>query len=326
MLSLALLATSFSKDYALLFSQWKTQHNKVYQNGAQEAAAFKNFAVAEDKITKHNALNLTYTLGHNEFSDMSNEDFFKNYLGYRPDLQNAKTFSKNPIHYADPNEDLPKEVDWVKNGKVTAVKNQGMCGSCWSFSTTGSIEGALAIATGKLTSLSEEDLVQCNNKTDMGCNGGLMDHAFQWVEQYGIASEESYPYTSGGGITGMCQQKKAVAKVTGFTDVNPGDEGALKSAVAKTPVSIAIEADKGVFQHYKSGVLNSPFCGKKLDHGVLIVGYGEYSGLFGKSQYWKVKNSWGSTWGEEGFIRLHMGNNMCGIAQSPSYPTGAKYV
>jgi C1A family cysteine protease len=240
-------------------------------------------------------------------------------------MATRNSFSPNPVHVADANEQLPASVDWVAEGKVTPVKNQGMCGSCWSFSTTGSVEGALAIATGKLTSLSEEDLVQCNNVTDSGCNGGLMDNAFKWIEKNGIASESSYPYSSGTGITGICTASKATAKITGFTDVASNDEDALKSAVAKGPVSIAIEADKGAFQHYKSGVLNSPFCGKQLDHGVLIVGYGEYDGLFGKQQYWKVKNSWGPSWGESGYIRMHMGNNMCGLATQPSFPTGASY-
>ena len=220
----------------------------------------------------------------------------------------------------------PDAIDWVTKGAVTPVKNQGQCGSCWSFSATGSMEGAYQIATGKLVSLSEEDLVECD-QVDQGCGGGLMDNAFKFVMKNGIAAEAAYPYISGTGIRGLCKDKKeanAVVTVTGFKDVPPKDEDALKTAVALGPVSVAIEADKSAFQLYKSGVLEKKSCGTKLDHGVLVVGYGTAPGIFGKKDYWKVKNSWGATWGEEGYIRLARGKNMCGVAEQPSYPTGAK--
>jgi len=220
--------------------------------------------------------------------------------------------------------ELDDSVDWVAKGAVTPVKNQGRCGSCWSFSTTGSIEGAYQIANGELISLSEEDLVQCDHNGDNGCQGGLMDNAFAWIEKNGIAAEEAYPYTSGEGTTGTCDTTKSakpVVTISSFRDVPKEDEDALKSAVAQGPVSIAIEADKSAFQLYKGGVLDSPDCGTKLDHGVLIVGYGTDSSL-GKD-YWKVKNSWGPTWGEEGYIRLVRGKNMCGVASQASYPKGA---
>ena len=218
----------------------------------------------------------------------------------------------------------PAAVDWVTKGGVTAVKNQGRCGSCWAFSTTGSTEGAYFAATGKLVSLSEEDLVQCDT-VDAGCQGGLMDNGFTFIEKNGVAAEEAYPYISGTGIRGMCSKDKESAKVvtvTGFTDVPHEDEVALLSAVAQQPVSIAIEADKSVFQMYKSGVLDNKGCGTKLDHGVLVVGYGTDNG----KDYWKVKNSWGPTWGEAGYIRFIRGSNQCGIASQASYPTGAKAV
>ena len=152
-----------------------------------------------------------------------------------------------------------------------------------------------------------------------------MDHAFEYIEKSGIASEADYPYTSGSGTTGTCDAAKAakpVVTVTGFKDVPHEDEDALKDAVSKGPVSVAIEADKSVFQLYKGGVFDSAECGKKLDHGVLAVGYGSDSDS-GKD-FWKVKNSWGATWGEQGFIRMVRGSNMCGIASQASYPTGAK--
>jgi len=153
-----------------------------------------------------------------------------------------------------------------------------------------------------------------------------MDNAFEWITSAGgLCTEESYPYTSGSGITGTCKKGCSPAvTVTGHTDVPKEDEDALKSAVARQPVSVAIEADKSAFQLYKSGVLDSSGCGTALDHGVLVVGYGTDSAS--SKDYWKVKNSWGATWGEEGYLRMVRGKNMCGIALSASYPTGAKAV
>jgi hypothetical protein len=214
-------------------------------------------------------------------------------------------------------------LDWVAKGAVTAVKNQGQCGSCWAFSTTGSLEGALFVATGKLTSLSEQDLVSCDTKVDQGCSGGLMDNAYEFVmENGGICSEDAYPYTSGGGSSGTCQKSCSnVMTITGHTDVPSQDEDALKTAVSRQPVSVAIEADKSVFQLYKSGVFTSTSCGNQLDHGVLVVGYGTQDG----TDYWKVKNSWGSSWGQNGYILMakdiSSSAGQCGIAKQPSYPT-----
>lgn len=148
-----------------------------------------------------------------------------------------------------------------------------------------------------------------------------MDNAFKYVEANGLCTEADYPYTSGSGITGTCKKTCTPAvTITGFTDVPQNDEDSLKAAAANQPISVAIEADKSVFQLYKSGVLDSPSCGTNLDHGVLIAGYGTESG----KDYWKVKNSWGTVWGMEGYILLARGKNMCGISLSASYPTGAK--
>lgn len=317
-------AFSGTVDHSALFSEWKKTHGKVYDSAAKEAKAFTAFAFNEEKIAAHNSMGLSYTLGHNEFSDLTSAEFFSMYTGYNASLARASK-KKRPLHVYNVEEKLPNSIDWVASGAVTPVKNQGRCGSCWAFSTTGAIEGAYQIASGSLVSLSEEELVQCDDNGDMGCNGGLMDNAFTWVESHGLAKESAYPYTSGTGIRGLCSRTKeneGVVTVSGFTDVRQGDEDALRSALAKGPVSIAIEADKSAFQLYKSGVLDSSFCGQKLDHAVLLVGYGTDASLM--KDYWKVKNSWGPMWGEEGYIRMAYGKNMCGIALSASYPTGAK--
>jgi len=303
------------------FNAWMAKHGKVYSTEKEESTAFAKWLVNDDKITNHNAKRLSFTLGHNEFSDLTAEEFFSGRLGYK---RNATRVRTNPLHVVGdtPN---PTSVDWVSGGAVTSVKNQGQCGSCWSFSAAGAIEGAYQIATGTLQDLSEEDLVQCDS-TDSGCNGGSMDNAFTWVASHGIASLADYPYSSStsSGTTGTCDTTKEnnpAVYVSGHTDVSAGDETALMSAVTSTPVSVAIEADQSVFQLYSSGVLDSSSCGTTLDHGVLLVGYG-YDSSESKN-YWKVKNSWGTSWGESGYVRMVRGSNMCGIASDASYPTGA---
>lgn len=300
------------------FNEWMEAHHKTYATMAAETQAFATWSHNDAKITEHNAKMLSYTLNHNEYSDMETDAFFAMKLGFAANATRTRKSLSTHVKSSS-----PSSIDWVSLGAVTSVKNQGSCGSCWSFSAAGAIEGAYQISSGTLLNLSEEDLVQCDT-TDSGCNGGLMDNAFTWVETNGIASLSSYPYTSSGGTTGSCDsaaKNSPAVYVSGYTDVTAYDEDALKSAVAQQPVSVAIEADKSAFQFYSSGVLDSTACGTSLDHGVLLVGYG-YDSSSGKD-YWKVKNSWGSTWGEDGYIRMVRGKNMCGISQQASYPTGA---
>jgi C1A family cysteine protease len=207
-------------------------------------------------------------------------------------------------------------VDWVKEGVVTEVKNQLFCGSCWAFSTTGSIEGINALYTGKLVSLSEQELVDCDTSKDQGCSGGFMDYAFDFViKNGGLDTEADYNYWSVGGICNKLRMDRHVVTIDGFEDVPVNDEKALQKAVAVQPVSVAICADP--LQSYSSGIVDS--CCKELDHGVLVVGYGEEDDV----PYWLVKNSWGASWGENGYFRLKRNvgkEGMCGIAMAPSYP------
>jgi C1A family cysteine protease len=293
---------------------------------------YKNWAENDKHIETVNFQNLTYSLGHNQFSGMSTEDF-REYLGYSKifgETSNLRGALTSETVGAGDLSSLPKSIDWVELGAVTSVKDQGQCGSCWSFSTTGALEGAYYLANGQLVSFSEQQLVDCDNwkngGRDHGCNGGLMDNAFNWIgKNAGLCTETGYPYVSGttktaGDCTTSCS-KVSGSSIASFVDVEPSSDDAMMTAVAKQPVSVAIEADQKDFQFYKSGVFTSA-CGTNLDHGVLVVGYGTMDG----QDYYKVKNSWASTWGADGYIYLgrgssyNNGDGQCGVLLEASYP------
>jgi len=302
---------------AVAFEQFLKDFSKEY--GEEEKQThFLAFEKNYNYISEENAKNHSYKLGLNEFSDMPLSEFKSTKFGLSGSPWGG--LKSLGVHEAS-GDAVPTEVDWRKKNAVTPVKNQKQCGACWAFSTTGALEGAWAIATGKLVTLSEQQLVDCASKFgNAGCNGGLMDNAFKYEEQAGICTEESYPYKA---LTSTCKATNCtvgIAKgdVVGYKDVTVGDKEALMEAVAKGPVSVAIEADQMAFQTYKSGVLTKA-CGEKLDHGVLIVGYGTEAG----KDYWLVKNSWGPTWGEAGFIKIERGlpgPGECGIKEKASYP------
>lgn len=301
-------AVALTRDTKSHFAEWMTTHQKSYPT--EEAAhRFEVFKANVELIESHNSEGHDWAMAMNEYGDLTLEEFNAQYLGY---AGNGKvSTSKTPARSSGRVDATNSSIDWVAKGAVTPVKNQGQCGSCWSFSSTGAIEGAYFISTGKLISLSEQELMDCSKaEGNQGCQGGLMEDAFKWViKNGGIGSEASYPYTTANGDT--CKKVPNVASISGYTEVTVGDETALLAAVNTGPVSIAIEADQSGFQFYKSGVFSGT-CGKKLDHGVLLVGYGTDSG----KDYWKVKNSWGATWGEEGYIRMVRGQDQCGLADA----------
>jgi cathepsin L len=306
-----------------MWAAFKIEHGRNY-NAAEEPERKRIFVENVKKIELHNYLHSkrlkSYTLGINQFTDMETAEFVKLMNGYH---RHAERPHSNATTYLSPNIklDLPDSVDWRKQGYVTPVKDQGHCGSCWAFSTTGALEGQHFRKTGKLVSLSEQNLVDCSSKFgNQGCEGGLMDNAFTYIKANGgIDTEVAYPYEA---RDDACRYKPSESGATdsGFTDLPAGDESKLQEAIATVgPVSVAIDASHTSFQLYRSGVYDEPECSSQdLDHGVLVVGYGTQDG----HDYWLVKNSWGSTkWGEGGYIKMSRNkSNQCGIASAASYP------
>lgn len=345
---LGLKATNAVGPFELVVEEWETwklTHGKSYGKtlygdnlisetglpgsyGQEESFRMKIWMENKAKIMKHNRHALqgkhSYSQAMNEWGDLLHHEFVATLNGFRPRPANfsgerplGATFLP-PAHV----ETLPTNVDWREHGAVTPVKNQGQCGSCWSFSTTGALEAMHHRATGHLTSLSEQNLIDCSSKYgNQGCNGGLMDAAFQYIKDNGgIDTEKSYPYEGEDDVCRYNPKYKGAWDV-GFFDVPAGDEAALKSAIAtQGPCSVAIDASHESFQFYNKGVYREEECSpENLDHGVLAVGYGveEDTG----EAYWLVKNSWGTSWGHEGFVKMARNeDNMCGVASAASYP------
>ncbi|KAE8573687.1 Cat36 [Halyomorpha halys] len=304
------------------WSSFKRHHGKSYHSIQEEQLRMIIFSENQKMIDEHNAKYeaglSTYYLEMNHLGDMLPEEVTQLGFNRTGDMMQVPSFTYLP----PANVEIAESVDWRKSGAVTPVKNQGSCGACWAFSTTGAIEGQLFRKTGKLVSLSEQQLMDCSTKyNNKGCKGGLMDNSFRYLKDVaGLESENSYPYE---GKDRSCRYSKnkvvAGTKVKAYTDIRSLDDSALKSAVATVgPISIAVSAANQHFMYYRGGVFNGDTCNPSaLDHGILLVGYGSESG----TDYWLVKNSWGPNWGDKGFMKLTRAKkNACGISSMASYP------
>lgn len=324
--------TGSSEDLKSEWKEWKQTFNKEYGSLKEETKKFVTWRENRAKILKHNnGKDISYTLAINQFADLTGQEFKYAIHGHNEScLKQFDDFAKkmdipivNPALYVTES-DLPESVDWsLDSNVVTPIKDQGSCGSCWAFSAVGSTESRYAIANGELNSLSEQELVDCSS-LNAGCNGGNMDTAFYYIKQHnGLSLDTDYVYTA---TDGTCESDSYTHydAVSGFEIVEHDNMTALMAAVVDGPVSIGIQADQFAFQFYSGGILDGR-CGTDIDHGVVVVGYGQDDDTGDK--YWKVRNSWGTSWGEDGYVRIcrdcdkNDDQGECCVLCQPSYPT-----
>ena len=311
------------------FKEWVKAFNRSYDTIEQESNKYVVWLDNLESIAHSNSLNKSYILGLNQFSDMTADEFRYYVHGEKgscltTNYDSNSDAQKDWVNIGNGIKDLPESVDWTTKGVVTPVKDQGACGSCWAFASTGTLECNYAIKTGTLTSLSEQQLVDCSRPNGcQGCNGCSDEKALNYTKDAGgVCSETEYPYI---GKDGVCKSSSCGTKYdanTGYIKVTANNETAMATAVSEGCIAVGIEADQTAFQHYSSGVLTGT-CGTSIDHAVLIVGYGTMQG----QDYWKVKNSWGKSWGMDGYILIcrncdkNDGEGECGILQDGCFPT-----
>lgn len=300
------------KDFDTLFESFKAAHGRSYKSVSEESLRKRVFVQNMHKAAALMKSNPLASFGVNLFSDLTAEEF----QAYHNGKAHYAAAQKRTATVAALAPKAGDKIDWRTKGAVTPVKNQGQCGSCWSFSTTGNIEGQWFLAGNTLTSLSEQELVSCDT-VDHGCNGGLMDNAFNWLLQNrngNIAKDSSYPYVSGNGQVPACKGAGVTgATITSYHDVTKTEVAMANHMYTHGPIAIAVDAT--TWQSYTGGVMTDCPSGQ-LDHGVLAVGYDNSA----STPYWLIKNSWTANWGEQGYIRVEKGTNQCSIT---SYPTSA---
>ncbi|KAK5581385.1 hypothetical protein RB653_001417 [Dictyostelium firmibasis] len=308
------------KQYQDSFVDWMRSNNKAYTH-KEFMSRYEAFKKNMDFVHNWNTKGSETVLGLNKHADLSNEEYRLNYLGTKAHVKLNGIHKRNlGLRLNRPQFKQPLNVDWREKNAVTPVKDQGQCGSCYSFSTTGSVEGVTAIKNGTLVSLSEQNILDCSSSYgNEGCNGGLMTNAFEYIiDAGGINTEQSYPYEMKVNDECKFQKNGVAAKISSYKEIEAGDENDLQNALLLNPVSVAIDASHNSFQLYTSGVYYEPACSsEELDHGVLAVGMGSENG----QDYYIVKNSWGPSWGLNGYIHMARNkDNACGIATMASYP------
>ncbi|PON56386.1 Cysteine Protease [Parasponia andersonii] len=309
-----------------MHEQWMAQYERTYADNNEKEMRFEIFKNNLNYVENFNKEgNRTYKLGINTLADLTNEEFLIYFTGFKRPIRSSLSREHNSFMYENLTAtDIPTSVDWRNQGAVTDIKDQQRCGCCWSFSAVAAVEGITQIKTGNLVSLSEQQLVDCT-KGNEGCNGGIMEKAFEFIMQNkGIATEASYPYQERDDLACQTAGNNAVdstTQITGYEQVPASNEEALLKAVSVQPVSVGIEASES-FKMYQTGVFSGDDCGRTLNHAVTIVGYGTTDD---GTKYWLVKNSWGKSWGENGYMKIlrdvESTEGVCGIATQASYPT-----
>ncbi|KAF2074261.1 hypothetical protein CYY_004435 [Polysphondylium violaceum] len=299
------------------FVKWMSHRNALYSS-VDFHDKYENFKSNYDFIANWNDKQSSTILGLNDFADLSNKEYRETYLGTTYDVSDLEESTRlNQIFVGD----VPNHLDWRVQGAVSHVKDQGRCGSCWSFSTVGAIEGSNFVKTGVMTTLSEQQLVDCSKTYgNHGCNGGLMEPSFQYViDNGGLMTETNYPYTATDKAACKFDASKGpITTISAYNTTVRGSEDSLLQAVQLNPIAVAIDAGQRSFQLYKSGVYYDSNCSSyRLNHAVLLVGYGVEHTT--NSPYWIVKNSWNTVWGNQGYIMMAKGSNHCGIASMASY-------
>ncbi|XP_075139617.1 cathepsin S-like [Leptodactylus fuscus] len=301
---------------------WTKEFKKNYKNAEEALSRREIWEQNHNFVVKHNREHgqgqYSYTVGLNHLADFTTEEANKLLNGVIVPPVLVRETSDHNRYNNTKTATLPDSVDWRQKGAVTEVKNQGSCGCCWAFSAAGALEGQMKLKTGKVVSLSSQNLVDCSSAYgSAGCNGGFMTQAFQYVVDKGINANATYPYHASAGPCTYNSSAKAASCAKSIL-LSPGTEDTLKQAVANIgPISVAIDAGQQSFHLYHSGIYNDSSCSKTVNHGVLVVGYGTDNGV----DYWIVKNSWGASWGESGYVRIARNQgNMCSIATYPCYP------
>lgn len=320
-LQASLIRANENTDYILKqeWTTWKIQMDKVYMSHDEEMYRFDIWKSNYEMILNHNKQNNSYTLGLNKFSDLTLDEF-RNKLG----LKQIKDLPKDICEkiQVDTSQQVPKSIDWRKKGVVNAIKDQFWCGSCWAFSAASSIESAWAIRNHTLLDLSEQQLVDCSKREhNVGCYGGLVDNAFNYtIRAKGLCISKNYPYIAFDEkcIADKCTHVVTISKCHDlWTDNASTTEEVMGVTLTQQPISVAVYAGNSLWMNYKSGIIDNAECGNQDDHAVVIVGYN----TTGNGQdYWIVRNSWGKSWGLDGYVYVAKGKNMCGIAECPSYP------